>query len=315
MNTIGTRLAGLLKKYWMPLFMVGSLVYLLYYIRTQLNGIGTGISFELVPLIGSALFQALFWVVSSHLWRTALFTVSDKMLPLTNSFFQLCLGNLGKYIPGKIWGMVARASYLKQNHNIEVGRIIQATYIEQIYLLGSGVVLASIVAAVIIADAKLWFLALLITASIFAAMIYQKPISFMIDFMRRLYKSESVDKISDFRLPPKRMVMMFVLYIVAWLSLSMVMYTLYLSLFPSEISMHMAGVMVLACVAGIIAGFVAIFSPGGVGVREAVIAAILFPYMPVADAILLVLFFRIWLSALEILVGGTLYLRNRNSTA
>lgn len=312
MITTKTTFAELLKKYWMPLFMVGSLFYVVYYVRTQLDGIGAGISFELTPLVGSVIFQAMFWVVSSFLWRTALFTVSDKLLTLTDSFFQLCLVNLGKYIPGKIWGMVARASYLKQNHNIDVGRIIQATYIEQIYLLGSGVVLASLVAAVISADPRFWFLALLITVSVFAAMIFQKPISFLVDLLRRLHKSESVDKISDFRLPLNRMAMMLALYIVVWLLLSMVMYSLYLSLFPAEISMHMASVMVLACVAGISAGFVAVFSPGGVGVREAVSGAVLVPYMPVADAILLVLLFRIWLATLEILVGGTLYLKNRD---
>jgi hypothetical protein len=306
---------GVFKKYWMPLFVFVSLLYVAYYISSQLDRFGNDISLSLMPLAGSALFQFLFWIVSSYLWSMALITVSSKKVSLVDSFFQLCLVNLGKYIPGKIWGMFARGSYLKQRHDIDVGRIIQATYIEQMYLLGSGVILASLIVAAISSRPILWAVAPVISLVIIIASVYQKPLTSMIRFAHRLGRSDATYELQNFDLPAIRQLAMLVMYVVVWLLLSMVMYGLYLALFQAEISWHMAAVMTLSCIAGMSAGFVAIFSPGGVGVREAVSGGILAAYMPMSDAILLVLLFRIWLAVLEVIVGGTLYLRNRKQVS
>lgn len=300
-----------LQKYWMTLFIVASVAYVGYYINSQISSIDDNLSLSPLPLIGSAFFQLLFWTVSSQLWSMALHTVTSTRVTLIDSFFQLCLVNLGKYLPGKIWGMLARGSYLKQRHAIDVSKIIQATYIEQVYLMGSGVVVASLVLAIINANRWMWFAALLILAMMTAAIFYQKYLEKLIRLAYRLRGAAEDYRSNEFSLPGRKQLYMLVMYMLDWVLLSMVFYGLYIALFQAELSLTMAAVMTLACVTGMIAGFIAIFAPGGVGVREAVSGSILAAYMPIGDAVLVVLLFRIWLATLDVLVGGSLYLGKR----
>jgi uncharacterized membrane protein YbhN (UPF0104 family) len=58
---------------------------------------------------------------------------------------------------------------------------------------------------------------------------------------------------------------------------------------------------------GITLGFFAIFAPAGIGVREGVTSAILLNQMPLTDALLLSLLYRLWVVAIE-LSGGLLAL-------
>lgn len=295
----------------MALFIVASVVYVGYYINSQLGSIDDNLSFSPLPLVGSAFFQLLFWTVSSQLWAMALHTVTSTRVTLIDSFFQLCLVNLGKYLPGKIWGMMARGSYLNQRHAIDVSKIIQATYIEQVFLMGSGIVVASLVLAVITANQWMWLVALLILALMTVAIVYQKFLDKLIRLAYRLRGASGDYHSNEFRLSGRKQLYMLVMYMLVWVLLSMVLYGLYIALFQAELSLTMAAVMTLACVAGMSAGFIAIFSPGGVGVREAVSGSILAAYMPIGDAVLVVLLFRIWLATLEVLVGGSLYLGKR----
>lgn len=300
-----------LQKYWMTLFIVASVAYVGYYINSQLSSIDDNLSFSPLPLVGSAFFQLLFWTVSSQLWGLALRTVTSTKVTLIDSFFQLCLVNLGKYLPGKIWGMLARGSYLNQRHAIDVSKIIQATYIEQVYLVGSGVVVASLVLAVITANRWMWLVALLILAMMTAAIVYQKYLEKLLRLADRLRGAAEDYRSNEFSLSGRKQLYMLVMYMLVWVLLSMVLYGLYMALFQAELSLTMAAVMTLACVAGMLAGFIAIFAPGGVGVREAVSGSILAAYMPIGDAVLVVLLFRIWLATLDVLVGGSLYLGKR----
>jgi hypothetical protein len=295
-------------KFWMPMFIGISLVYVTYYIYGQLDSVGETIEFSLVPLLGSALFQVVFWVLTAHLWTVLLLLASGRKVPLSDGFFQLCLITLGKYIPGKIWGVVARASYTKQRHGIDIGRMVQATYVEQIYLIGSGTIVASLLAAALGINDLLWLLAIVVLLLVVGATVYQKPMTALIRRFHKLREPDAELELADIHLPPVRMIVVLLLYMVGWLLLGLVMYGLYLSLFEAGLSLRMAAIIAMSCATGVCAGFLALFAPGGVGVREAVSGGILAAYMPLADAVLLVLIFRLWLAALDVVVGGTLYL-------
>ncbi len=311
MSDTGPEGRALIRKYWMPVFVLVSILYIAYYLFSQLDQAGGDLKPSVMPLLVSALFQVSFWALSSHLWSVVLFAVSAKRVPIADSFFQLCLVNLGKYIPGKVWGMVARASYAQQKHGIDMSRNIQATYFEQIYLLGAGAIVASVIAAILWSNPLLWVLAPVVSVAVVVATIYQRPMTLLMQWINKLRKTESDLGTYEVRLSPALMFGLLLRYMIVWVLLGMVMYCLYLALFPGLVSVQMAAVVTLACIAGMSAGFVAIFAPGGVGVREAVSGAILAAYMPLSDAVLVVLLFRIWLAALEVLAGGALYLRHR----
>ena len=301
-----------LQKYWLALFLAVSVGYIVFYIVDQLGQLQGAISLSPLPLVASFIFQIAFWVVASHLWSTALYAVSGAKVGITDCFFQLCLVNLGKYIPGKVWGVVARASYCEQRHGIDIGRNLQATYIEQIYLIGSAAILAALIVAALGSNLVYWVIAPMIAVTIIIATVYQRPLLFLIRLLNRLRRQETDIEVSKFHVSPGLMVRLLMQYLVVWVLLGCVMYGIYLALYPAQLSVHMAAVITLSCVVGVSVGFLAVFAPGGVGVREAVSAVILAEYMPLADTVLLVLLFRLWLAALEVFVGGGLYLRMRS---
>lgn len=297
-----------LSQYWMPLFIGISLSYVIYYLYGQLDRVDGAIRFSMLPLLGSALLQVVFWILMTHLWTVVLQLASGIKVRLADGFFQLCLIILGKYIPGKIWGVVARATYSKQEHGIDLGSMVQATYIEQVYLIGSGAIVASLLAATLGINDALWLLALAALLIIVIATFYQRPLTALLRRVHAWRKLDETVELDDVRLPPVRMLGVLFTYMIGWLLLGAVMYGLYLSLFDSDVSVRMAAVVILSCAAGICAGILAVFAPGGVGVREAVSGGILAAYMSLADAVLLVLIFRLWLAALDVLVGGAIYL-------
>ena len=96
-------------------------------------------------------------------------------------------------------------------------------------------------------------------------------------------------------------------YFTVWISLGVVLYSLDLSLFQKQISVELAVRMVLSCTVGLCAGFVAVFAPGGLGVREAVAATLLAQSMSWPEATFLVLVFRVWIAGLELASTATLY--------
>lgn len=296
-----------LEKYWLVLFLAISVSYIVFYIVDQLGRIDGSIRLSPLALVVTALFQVAFWLLSSHLWRTILFAVSAKAVTLKESFLQLCLVNLGKYVPGKVWGMVARASYSQQKHGIDIDRNIQATYIEQVYLLGSGAILAALIVAALASNPLLLLAAIIVAVAILIATVYQRPLTSLLRLLHKLRKREGAVQTIEFRISARFMLGMLLQYMFVWVLLGLVMYGLYLSLFPAGISFKMAAVITLSCVVGVSAGFLAVFAPAGIGVREAVSAFILAEYMQPADSLLLVLVFRLWLGILELTMGGAFY--------
>jgi uncharacterized membrane protein YbhN (UPF0104 family) len=86
--------------------------------------------------------------------------------------------------------------------------------------------------------------------------------------------------------------------------LGLVFCGIFYSAFPMEVQTKLPMALVLANTVGVVAGFVAIFSPGGIGVREAISSAILAGFIPTADAVVLSLLFRLWTVVMEAIFGG-----------
>ena len=62
----------------------------------------------------------------------------------------------------------------------------------------------------------------------------------------------------------------------------------------------------LANTVGFLAGFAALFAPGGLGVREAMTATVLIPYIPMEQAAILSIAFRVWTTTIDVLLAGGL---------
>jgi uncharacterized membrane protein YbhN (UPF0104 family) len=93
-------------------------------------------------------------------------------------------------------------------------------------------------------------------------------------------------------------------YIGVWLFLAITFMFVCTAFVDIELTRATVPVFVLSLTAGFLAGFVALFAPGGVGVREGVGAALLANIMSLEDAVLLMLMFRLWVVVMELLAGA-----------
>jgi uncharacterized membrane protein YbhN (UPF0104 family) len=240
------------------------------------------------------------------MWKSVVDLTSGARIGLAESFIHTTLVNLGKYFPGKIWGILARGWRLSERHDASPADILRTTYIEQYYLfLCAGVVSAILAAALfpsllLIVGAALGII--FVAVSPYVHRHFARVFVWLLSRLQRTAGSPDA-KWSDAPMRQRDNVFLFAGFFCMWLLSGVFFYAVYLSIFPGTPAADEFALMTLANTVAIVAGFVAVFAPGGIGVREGVSAAILSARMPIADALMLGVVFRIWVVAFEILAG------------
>ena len=195
----------------------------------------------------------LYWKVFSSTSSTL------EQRTLTEAVIDTGLIAVGKYIPGKAMGILARGA-VKDGSVVVSKASIATSASEQIYSLSSGLILV-----VAFLTCQLYpFYGALITVLL---LIF---VSYLPLLMKLLFKSTPF----VLYLPcitPLKAFSLSLAYIVLWLVSSMPI----LTLIATEHQLKLSQILdvVVAFTGSIIAGWVAIFSPGGIGIREAAFAA------------------------------------------
>jgi hypothetical protein len=294
---------ALLRRYWLAAFVLACAIFVAAYLRRHLDSLDA--SFALAPdrLVIVPVAQLAFWVLTSQLWRRIVGRLAGRPPTLRESFAQLSLVNLGKYLPGKIWGVVARGASMRQRHGISGEQVLLATVLEQFFILGSALVLVGVLAAVLIGG---WWAPLLVALSLAAAALgaeFNAPLlEWLSRITGRLWRGGARPP-TGAGLPRGVYLGYLAGYLAVWVLLGMAYWGIYYACFPVPVApSEMAGV-VLATAASISLGFFALFAPGGIGVREAISSAVLSRFVPLEEAILLSVLFRIWTVGVELLAG------------
>lgn len=293
------RIDARLKQAWIWLFLVVGLGYMVYYFHVLAPR--ATLATPLVPsfLLLAATLQIATLLSYAQLWRAVLATVSTGRLSLMQSLTQIVLMGIGKYLPGKIWGMIARGAH-GQHHGIEGKTTLLATYYEQAMVLHA----AALVCMAIVAwlHQKYW-LAAAGAVSLFlgpALLTWLRTaLVWLARHIRRIQSPPYLD-----RLPLLSYISLTLAYAATWLMSGAVLAAIYLACFDRPLTTETLGTLTLANTAGITVGFLALFAPGGIGVREAVTTALLMQHMSLADAALLSVAYRLWLVAWDLVLGG-----------
>lgn len=171
---------------------------------------------------------------------------------------------LSRYIPGSIWGYISRAEWLRAEHRIPYGvtNFISAVEIALVILTG---MLAAVVYGFSIASAWLDFgLALLLIGLFILPWLLLRRIDQWAWFQRLMAK---VFKIFETRpIPLSAWVKAALLDLVAWYGFGMSLKWIIQALQPSAFPQLDLTTMVYA--AAWLAGFLVIFVPSGLGIRE-----------------------------------------------
>ena len=296
-----TRLLGTLRKAWLALLATAAIVAIVLMLRQEASVFVWPQLVSVRNLALACLAQLVFWWFAATMWTRLSRIVAGNNMSTWYGFQQLALVGLGKYIPGKIWGIVARGSHMAAQ-GVSTQRIAVATFYEQCILLHgaalmcmvayaiqhpTGLFLTLAAAAILSMFAGAWWSALAIRAGGWLAL--RAGLGFSEDDI------ESVDSRHYFWLVLG--------YALLWMLLGAVFLGLYSAFFTDAFDARTALGLIMANAVAITAGFFALFAPGGIGVREAVGASILAAYIPLPEAAALVILFRIWATAMDGVAG------------
>lgn len=258
------------------------------------------------PFYGLLAFLAVMcaWLLSAWSWGRVLDAFGFR-IPYDDVFIIYFKANLGKYLPGKIWQIVGSA-YFAAGKGIPEGVAITTSLIGQAYSVLSGISLFA--AALVFGWVKLGHdVDLLFKWTALPILVLLLVIAFRPDFgqpflnrlLRLFRRQEVVIKLSILRAAE-----LFLLYLICWFLFGLGLWLFSNALTPAKIGLYIPLTAILAAAVAI--GFLALFAPGGLGVREGVIALFLasIPAFPTPLPSAIAVGYRIIMTIAEIIAFG-----------
>jgi uncharacterized membrane protein YbhN (UPF0104 family) len=301
-------LKRIIEKIWLSAFVVAALVFIAFLFRDHRDKLARIVEADWGVLGAAALAQLMYFTATVVSWRKVLQLATGRIIGFGEGLAQILLVNFGKYIPGKVWGLAARGKRLSEM-GFGLGDIARASYLEQMLLILVGLWLAFLCAALVFDAAVYWVALLLVTLAILlfrhgARVLHALAIVFP--------PAGAAASVFELRVGIGAVIGLSMGYIGVWLFLAITFMFVCTAFVDIELTRATVPVFVLSLTAGFLAGFVALFAPGGVGVREGVGAALLANIMSLEDAVLLMLMFRLWVVVMELIAGAAVL---RNATA
>jgi hypothetical protein len=207
------------------------------------------------------------------------------------------IGNLARYVPGKVL-QLAGTAYLARAKGVSPVLTVSASLTSQIFVLAGGLVVATATLPEVAASAAdldvLWPIGLAL-----AALLLLVVLTPILDLAYRLVlrvlgRSEYYEIV-----PTGEKLVLLTANLLAWCAFGAGFWLFVRAVAPIEADTILP--MIGICAAGYVGGYLAIFVPGGLGVREGIYALLLAAYVPPSIAVAIAVFCRLWLTACELL--------------
>jgi len=205
------------------------------------------------------------------------------------------VSSLGKYLPGKVWA-VAGMAVMAQRAGVGAGPATASAIILQVLAIGTGAAVAALTgwsslrSAYPGAEGGLLVLLLL---SLLAVGVLLRP-----DWVRRLVRIAAPDVSVSLTPPAGAVAFGLVANTIAWIGYGGALWLLARGLLPGAALGLMPAIAVFT--ASYLAGFLALFAPGGIGVREGVFILMLQGPIGIGAATALAVASRVLLTITEL---------------
>jgi uncharacterized membrane protein YbhN (UPF0104 family) len=241
--------------------------------------------FSILELVAATAFGFGNIFVSMLAWRTLLADLGTK-LPVSIAARIYFLGQLGKYLPGSVWTVVAQAD-LGRDHDVQPRRSVATSVVAMGVSLSAALMLAAFTLPFGAPGALIhyWWVLLLLPVLIVGLM--PRSVSFLTHLLLKILRREPPDhEFSWFGV-----LRALAWYMSSWLMIGLQVYILCIALgAPQGRALPLAfGGSALA----FSAGFVAILVPAGAVVREAVLIAVLSPVLNSTQALVVAVVSRL----------------------
>jgi hypothetical protein len=246
-------------------------------------------------LILSAVVVWLMYALLIAAWRVML-TAWGRGLDFWSAARIWTVSSLGKYLPGKVWA-VAGMAVMAQRAGVGAGPATASAVILQVLAIGTGAAVAALTGWSSLRNAypgARGGLAVLLALSLLAAVVLLRPES-----VRKVVRLAAPDAAVG-PLPPPVGSVAFGLAAntIAWLGYGVALWLLARGLLPGSGLSLLRAIAVFT--ASYLAGFLALFAPGGIGVREGVFILMLQGPIGIGAATALAIASRLLLTVTEL---------------
>lgn len=263
-------------------------------------------SFTLRPLslvLSTIIFAFSYFI---QLWAWYLITLKLGIaLSIRETMESWFYSQLGKYLPGKIWLLLGRF-YLYESKGKSKKLISTALYFEMVTIIMAGGIIF-FASLFLFKEAPSFFLggqigwAILLLGIAFL-LIYPRFLQKIMNWFLIRFKRETITLPISYR----DVLRILSICILAWLIGGVGFYLFVDSLYPvpSRYFLFFTGSLAVSSTLGL----VAVFAPGGLGVREGALVYLLTHLIPAPIAVILSVMTRLWMTLIEIGLIGVVYL-------
>jgi uncharacterized membrane protein YbhN (UPF0104 family) len=284
-----------MKKIAQWLLFFGALVFFLFLFGEQWHVISARSWSINLPLAGASLglLFVLFFVDAGG-WHVILKSLGCS-IRLKYSVRVWLLASLARYLPGVVWVYVSRVS-LASDHGIKPSDCVRSMLLETLFLALTSLFVSLPVIIKVFnpqLDLELVLAAVLL---ILVCVLLRAKLAMAWEFLK-----SRIGSLQYFKLPSfGYFVIIGVYYCFFWIFLSLSFLLFSFSIFPDlALDLHNGAYVGLAFPLSFFFGFVVVFTPGGLGVREMSLYGLLIQFMEPSQALVLSSASRLWLMAGE----------------
>lgn len=250
-----------MKVNWFKIIIYFSILFLIIYlIKSDNLKIPKVIDYKSLILSVSLLFIAF-----TALCARWFFTLKHIKLPIkfNDAIISCGLSIFAKYVPGKILMILGKTSHIKQKYGYANSSLITASFNDQLLAIWSGLLIGSL--SLISFNNNSLFLSILVGNLVFGFLIFN---NFLFKLLKIIIKKTLKKELDINILKFKVVIKLLPLHLCYWLLIGFGFYFLFRSLYNIEISIS----GVFAFPLSIVGGIISIISPGGIGIRESILA-------------------------------------------
>ncbi|MDD3563011.1 MAG: lysylphosphatidylglycerol synthase domain-containing protein [Candidatus Cloacimonadaceae bacterium] len=276
------------KKLWLDIFSFVFIIVALYFVLKYLSAnklLSVPSTIQWTWLISSIVFLLAGFLINCLSWQLILRN-NGIVISFKDSILSLGMSIFGKYIPGKVWLITGISGKVAAASGSSVFVVAMVATLLQILVIGMGVLVG-----MFSINAQINFVYRLVIYILFIV-----GIALFFKYKNRIYENRLIcsNKLTRRWVRPliksiSTPLLMSILGV--WLLWSLAFYLFCLSLGANLINYRAGFTFPLASSGGI----VAIFAPGGIGVREGLLGLLLSEYIgSKADVVSIATFSRLW---------------------
>jgi uncharacterized membrane protein YbhN (UPF0104 family) len=235
------------------------------------------------------------YMILARAWRSVLRAIAIRV-SFTTSYWIIILSGLGRYLPGRVWQFGA-AAYLAREVGLHAREIAASLVVYQLYLVPVGVVLTLAWGDLPAFMNTPWLrLCAWIGCLVAGAAAFWPHV--LLHWIRPLANRLGMPP-ERWRMDWRRKLAVVVQCAVGWLFLAAAFGLLVISV--TQLDLHNLPELARISLASYLAGYLSLVTPGGLGVREGVMALLLTPLAGAGPSAALALLARFWVTITEVL--------------